>query len=182
MTLAPPSKSESRMSASSDPAIAVLAGGRPGGVLVLGLGNDILCDDAAGLRVAEAVGAQFGTMPGITALASLEMGLSLLDLISGYDTLLLVDAVQTGKVPPGHLHELTPEDLEVVPRMSPHFLGIGDLLALGTLLDLDMPPTVRIFAIEVQEARTLGTRLTPSVEAALPAVVARIAAAAQGAA
>lgn len=147
-------------------------------VLVLGLGNDILCDDAVGLVVAAAVGERLADRPEITALASPEMGLSLLDLVEGYDALVIVDAVQTGAGAAGTVHELTPDDLEVVPRMSPHFLGVGDVLALGRHLGICVPERVRIFAIEVEDARTLGTELTAPVRGAISGIVDRVARAA----
>ena len=42
-----------------------------------------------------------------------------------------------------------------------------------------MPEQVRIFAIEVEDPFTLGTALTPTLQAALPGLVARIRAALQ---
>jgi hypothetical protein len=37
-----------------------------------------------------------------------------------------------------------------------------------------MPEQVRIFAIEVEDPFTLGTALTPTLQAALPGIVSRI--------
>jgi hypothetical protein len=42
-----------------------------------------------------------------------------------------------------------------------------------------MPEQVSIFAIEVEDPFTLGTALTPALQAALPGIVARIRAAVQ---
>ena len=68
-----------------------------------------------------------------------EMGLSLLDYIVGYRDLVLVDAVQTGHAPPGFLHQVELGDLKILPVMTPHFLGIGEILTLGEKLDSDTP-------------------------------------------
>jgi len=43
-------------------------------LLLLGLGNDILTDDAIGLRVAAAVKERLADRPQVTVLASQEMG------------------------------------------------------------------------------------------------------------
>jgi Ni,Fe-hydrogenase maturation factor len=59
--------------------------------------------------------------------------------------------------------------------VSPHFLGIGETLALGKELGLSVPSEVKIFAIEVEDPFTVGTRLTPAVAAALPGIVERVA-------
>jgi hydrogenase maturation protease len=148
----------------------------PAPVLVLGLGNDILSDDAAGLLVAAAVRERLAGEPDIEVRATTEMGLALLDEIAGREAVVLVDSVQTGRAPPGHLHEFGPEELSTVLTTSPHFLGVGETLALGNLLGLPMPRQVRIFAIEVNDPFTLGTDLTPAVEQAVAAAVERVAA------
>lgn len=68
-------------------------------ILVLGLGNDILTDDAVGLLVARAVAERLRDRPQIAVRETTEMGLALLDEIADFDALILVDAVQTGRVP-----------------------------------------------------------------------------------
>ena len=139
-------------------------------LLVLGLGNYILTDDAIGLRVVRAVRDQLGSGEGIEVVESEEMGLSLLDHIVGYGELVIVDAIQTGSEPPGFVHELDGETLPSRRVGAPHFLGVGDTLALGRLLGLPMPERVTIFALEVADPFTLGTGLTSAVqEALLPA-------------
>ena len=143
--------------------------------LLLGLGNDLLTDDAVGLHVAAALRERFAGREGLTVLSSSEMGLSLLDLVAGFDVVMVVDAVQTGQSPPGFVHELDDASLPSVPAISPHFLGIGEALALGRKLGVPVPRQALIFAIEVQDPFTVGTRLTPALAAALPRIVERIA-------
>jgi len=60
---------------------------------------------------------------------------------------------------------------------TPHFVGVGETLALGRQLNLPMPQEVKIFAIEVEDPFTLGQRMTPTLQANLPAIVERVAAA-----
>ena len=146
----------------------------PARVLVLGLGNDILCDDAVGLRVVQEVRRRI--LPGepIEVEATEEMGLCLLDFIAGYGGLVLVDSVQRGSVPPGFLHEIDADDLRLLPGSSPHFLGVGETLALGRHLGLVMPERVRIVAIEVAEPHLLSTEMTPALQRAVPPAVDRV--------
>jgi hydrogenase maturation protease len=148
----------------------------PPSVLVLGLGNDILTDDAVGLHVVQAVRERLADEAGIEVKATTEMGLALLDEIAGRESLVLVDSVQTGKAPAGRIHEIGPAGLSSVARTSPHFLGVGETLALGQKLGLTMPRRIRIFAIEVADPLTLGTRLTPAVERAVAEAADRVAA------
>ncbi len=148
-------------------------------VLVLGLGNDVLRDDAVGLRIADAVRARLSGEPSVEVRATTEMGLALLDEIADRQSVILIDSVQTGHAPPGHIHEPAMEELSRVLTTAPHFLGIGETLALGRQLGLAMPRHVRIFAVEVADPFTLGTELTPEVAAAVPVAADRIAASAR---
>lgn len=144
--------------------------------LVLGLGNDILSDDAVGLLVARELQARLGPAGegDCDVVEVCEMGLALLDVIVGYQTLILVDSIQTGRAAPGTLHEFQGDQIETRRVASPHFLGVGETLALGRLLGLPMPETVRILAIEVEDPFTLGTTMTPAVTAAVPEALGRV--------
>jgi hydrogenase maturation protease len=144
--------------------------------LLLGLGNDILSDDAIGLRVAAALQERFAPDPNLTIQQTTEMGLSLLDLVQGYEHLVLIDAVQTSECPPGTIHHIRDTDLPNLPALSPHFLGIGETLALGRKLSLLVPDTVEIFAIEVEDPFTVSTELSPELEPQFPRIVEQIAA------
>jgi hydrogenase maturation protease len=85
-----------------------------------------------------------------------------------------VDSIQTGKAVPGFLHELDATALSQLTGRTPHFVGVSETLALGKQLGLAMPEQVRVFAIEVADPFTLGTALTPALQAALPGIIARI--------
>jgi hydrogenase maturation protease len=140
-------------------------------ILVLGLGNDILADDAIGLLAAQQLRAELPE--GVRVLESASAGLDLLDLLADSDCALLLDAVLTGRHPPGTILEFTPEALGTATAPSPHFAGIPDLIALAARLQLPFPHTLRILACEIEEAYTVREGLTSAVAAALPAFVAR---------
>ena len=146
----------------------------PARVLVLGLGNDILTDDAVGLLVARTVAARLRDRPAITVRETTEMGLALLDEIAGFDALILVDAVQTGRAPSGHVHECDIADLPQVTATSPHFVGVGETLMIGRQLGLAMPAKVRVIAIEVADPFTLGTQPTAAVRPAVALAADRV--------
>ncbi len=143
-------------------------------VLVLGLGNDILCDDAIGLRVTREVRRQLRPDEAIDVEETEEMGLCLLDHMSGYGDLVLVDSIQRGTVPVGTVHEIHADDLRSLPCTAPHFLGVGETLALGRQLGLPMPDRVRILAIEVEQPYFLSTEMTPPLQRAFPDLVQRV--------
>lgn len=145
-----------------------------GRVLILGLGNDILTDDAIGLSVVRELAKAFAGDERVDVRETMEMGLALLDFIVGYRVLVLVDSIQTGKAAPGHIHEIEDASLKLRPGPTPHFLGVGETMALGKYLGLTMPKQVRIFAIEVEDPFTLGTQMTPALQRALPTVMERV--------
>ena len=68
-------------------------------IRVIGLGNDLLGDDAFGLIVARQVRERSaGRVP---VVVTIESGLRLLDYLEGAEHAVVVDAVQTGSAPPG---------------------------------------------------------------------------------
>lgn len=146
--------------------------------LVLGLGNDLLADDAIGLRVVREARRCSPKSESLCFSETAEMGLALLDLTSGFERVIIVDAIQSAAAPAGFVHELQLEDLRCLPTFSPHFLGIPEVLALGRELGFPMPQRVKIFAVEVADPFTVSTQMTPAVEAALPGIVEIILAAA----
>jgi hydrogenase maturation protease len=145
--------------------------GAAGGILLLGLGNDLLSDDAVGLQAVRAVGERLSPGQTVTIRESPEMGFALLDDVVGFDTVILVDAVQTGSAPPGTVHAIEVSGLKTLPVVSPHFAGVGEMLELGRALGLPMPREVRILAVEVEDPYTFGTRLTEPLRAAFESVV-----------
>ena len=146
---------------------------------MLGLGNDILTDDLAGLLVARRLRETLAGEAGIDVLETTEMGLALLDLVEGYDGLVLVDAVLTRSGAPGTLHEFNADQLDTVPGMAPHGLGLGEVLAAGRELGLRMPRWIRMFGVEASDPFSLGVAPTALVAAALPGLCDRVAVAAR---
>lgn len=146
-------------------------------VLLLGLGNDILCDDAIGLFVVREIRHRLHTA-GLNLKADVqetcEMGLSLLDYIIGYEGLVLVDSIQTGRAEPGFVHELEGQDIKVFPVTTPHFIGVGEMMTVGRQLGLTVPSRIKIFAVEVRDPFTIATTMTPALQQALPGVVDKV--------
>lgn len=139
--------------------------------LVLGLGNPILSDDGVGIRVAHEVANQVSS-PQVTVTEISGAGLSLLDSITGYDEVVIIDAIQTEEGNAGQIYRLGPEDFSVTRYFSsPHQINLATSLELGRILGLAMPPRVVIFAVEAKEVSTFSEKCTPEVEKAIPEVV-----------
>ncbi len=143
----------------------------PRKVLLLGLGNDILTDDAVGLQVARRLHHELAHQPGIEVRETTEMGLALLDFITGYAAVVIVDSIQTGRAAPGFVHELDAASLQPLTGRTPHFLGVSETLSLGRQLGLPMPDHVKVFAIEVEDVTSFSEECTPRVSKAIPECV-----------
>jgi len=140
--------------------------------LVLGIGNPILSDDGVGIEVARLLKEQ---VPGITAEETNEAAIALLDLITGYDRLIIIDSIKTGRGKPGELYKLSLEDFG--PNMdfaSLHGVDIATAFEVGKGLGCQMPQSVSIYAVEVKDNSTFAERCTPEVADRIPLAVKQI--------
>jgi hydrogenase maturation protease len=139
--------------------------------LVLGLGNLILSDDGAGIRVAQEVGKQLND-PQITVSETSAAGLSLLDSIVGYDKVIIIDAIQTKKGQAGQIYRMKSEDFSFAKHFSsPHQTNLVTALELGKMLGLVMPQKITIFAVEAKDIASFSEKCTPEVERAIPEAI-----------
>lgn len=139
---------------------------------LLCLGNDILADDALGIRVAETLRER---MPeSVDIVPCMESGIRLIDHLIGVPRVVVVDTVQTGRVPPGTVLTVREEDVDYTPGTSAHYIGLFEALALGRKLELPVARDVVIIAVEAADCRTLGGGMDPAVEGAIPEVIGRV--------
>ncbi len=139
--------------------------------LVLGLGNPILTDDSAGYRVAMALKEELDT-PEIDVMEAGIAGLDFLDLLTGYDRTIIIDAIQTAKGRPGQIYRLGPEMLASTRHSgTPHDINMATALELGKKLKIKLPGQITIFAIEVEDVTSFSEECTPRVMKAIPECV-----------
>ncbi len=135
--------------------------------LILGLGNPILSDDSIGIRVAQAVGQDY-CGEAVTVIEASQAGLNLLDLIAGYDKLILIDAIQTASGDVGEVYRLEASDLaSTLHTGSPHDINLATALELGKRLGMDLPREIVVFAIEVKDVTTFSEECTLEVRRAI---------------
>jgi hydrogenase maturation protease len=140
-------------------------------ILVLGLGNDILGDDAVGLVAARRLR---GHCPaGVDVVEAAEGGLGLLDFLEGRSHALLLDALLTGRHPAGTVLEFSREDFHVTSGPSPHYAGLPEVLRLAECLAIPVPTDLRVLAMEVEDPYRIREGLSLAVDKALPCYVQR---------
>lgn len=142
-------------------------------VAVVGLGNLILSDDGAGVHVVQHLVEAFRFPDGVVVIDGGTSAIDLLDQLIEAEHLIFVDAARTGGVP-GTVVELEGARLPAWfrQRMSPHQVGLADLLATLALMD-HAPKSVTLIGIEPQSME-LGTELTPAVHAAAAQAAAKV--------
>lgn len=143
---------------------------RPTRLLVLGLGNMLLTDDGVGPAAVVRLRNRYCVPESALVLDGGTLGLSLLQYVEDCDTLVIVDAVKADAAP-GTLVRLTGDDVgpAVATRLSPHQVGVADLLEGADLLGRK-PPTIVLLGI-VPDSIELGFGLSPSVERAVPGLI-----------
>ena len=140
--------------------------------LILGVGNPILTDDGVGIKIARKI--KEGN-PDLEVIETSEAGIALLDLIIGYERLIIIDSIKTEQGKPGELYKLELEDLK--PGMnfsSSHGIGIATAFELGQRLGYRMPQSVSIYAIEIKDNLTFAEGCTKEVEERIPFIIKQI--------
>jgi len=139
---------------------------------VLGLGNELLGDDAVGVIAARQVGQDLASQ--VEVIETSIYGLGLLDVILGCRQLIIIDAVRTGQVPPGTVMQIDPASLDHVVAPSPHYSGLPEMRVLARTLNLDFPEQIAIFAMEIADDSRLEVRLSSQVQNGLGTLTRRV--------
>jgi hydrogenase maturation protease len=137
--------------------------------VVIGIGNPLRGDDAAGVAVAERLRPR--VPEGVEVVACSQEPSRLIEAWEGADSVVLVDSISSGE-PPGTVHRFDAGE-EALParsfRASTHAIGIADTIELARALGR-LPRRVRVYGIEAGRYGT-GASLTPAVESAVAFLV-----------
>lgn len=135
-------------------------------ILVIALGNDIMGDDAAGLEAARKLEENIGG--GIDVFEISSAGFRLLDVMEGYEKVLLLDSVQSRAGRIGEIRELDKKELMGKYSSSPHYTGLPELMELASRLDINFPSEVKALVIEVNNENIIREGLSPVIEEKIP--------------
>lgn len=131
--------------------------------VVIGIGNPMRGDDAAGVAVAERLRERVPT--GVEVVSCALEPSRLIDAWEGADSVVLVDSVASG-AEPGTLHRFDAGDGTVparVFRSSTHAIGIAETIELARALGR-LPHRARVYGVEAGSF-VPGAPLTEAVDA-----------------
>jgi len=139
-------------------------------VLVLGLGNSLMSDDALGVFAVQQLQERYRFDERVELLDGGTLGLDLLPRLEGIDRLVILDAINMDAAP-GEVFRLEGEE---VPRafankLSVHQMGVQDLLAVAELQGY-CPPELVVWGVQ-PESIEMRIGLTEAVQPALEKVV-----------
>lgn len=114
-------------------------------ILVLGVGNVLLTDEGIGVRVVESLYDNYQFPANVEVIDGGTAGMELLEIIADRDHVILIDAVNTGAAA-GTVVTLEGDEVPALfrNRISPHQLGISDLLGVMSLTG-ELPKEFTLF-------------------------------------
>jgi hydrogenase maturation protease len=101
-------------------------------------------------------------------------GLALLDIITGYDTLLLVDTIKKARPQTGRVRLLEASDLRAMPGPSPHYISVPQTIEIGRKLGLQVPSRIRVVAVEAKNIYRLGEEMSAEMSKTIPRILASV--------
>lgn len=133
-------------------------------ITVLGLGNILLGDEGVGVRVIERLQAEYDLPQDLDVVDGGTAGIDLLPYVKADGVLIIVDAAKVGRGP-GSTMKLegpaVPAFLSA--KLSPHQIGLPDLLATAELLG-QKPRRLVLIGVEPKTLET-GIELSDEIKA-----------------
>lgn len=141
--------------------------------LVLGVGNTLMMDEGIGVRVVERLVQNFMIPEEVQVLDGGTLGMDLLYYMEGVPNLLIVDAVQANREP-GYLLRLTNDEVPAFlsMKMSPHQIGVPDMLATARLRGTT-PPNIVLWGVQPEKIE-IGLELSETLAALVNPLVANV--------
>jgi hydrogenase maturation protease len=133
-------------------------------ILVLGLGNEVLGDEGLGLIIVKDL-AEKSLFPGVDYNCIYSGGLDILEYISGYDSVYLIDTVCGSKENDGKVRYWSRENFrETLHLSSVHDASFLTTLETGETLGICIPEKIRIIAIEICCDLSLTEKLSDNIK------------------
>jgi hydrogenase maturation protease len=142
--------------------------------LVIGLGNTIAGDDGIGIHVARELKSEINE-ENIDVLETYYSGLKLVDLMYGYDKVVVIDAFKNGSSEPGELELFDVKDhrFEESPAML-HNINFMSNYGLIRKTYPQIPDDIKIIGININDINSFKENLSSELKSKLPEITKRI--------
>ena len=133
-------------------------------ILILGMGNEIQCDDGIGVKIVKLLDGRL-TNASIRFETLWVGGLDLIEVFDGYKSIIIIDAIKTGEKEPGFVWNFTPENFRNTLHLSNlHDLSFIEALATGRKLGYKIPETIHVLAIEIVEDLVFSNEFSSEIQ------------------
>lgn len=142
-------------------------------ILVMGVGNPLMRDEGVGPRVVELLRSGYDFPDNVEVVDAGTMGFMILDVMRGFDRMIVVDAVKGTGHPAGTVFLLTPD--EIAPNQVMHSLHdtrLVDVLQAAELIDIT-PETIAV-GVQIDAIEEWVLELSEPVEKAVPVAAAAV--------
>lgn len=137
----------------------------------MGIGNTIRGDDGIGIYIAEEIKKKLVNKKNkVTVISTETAGLNLLDLIVGYNKLIIVDSIQVSSNNElGHIFELEVNQLNSSnSHFNSHDIDFSKLFKLGKKLGIKLPKKIKIYGIGISSVKGFKQRCNPQLINMIP--------------
>ena len=131
---------------------------------VLGIGNLLLSDESFGIHVTEYLEKEYLFPDSVTIIDGGTAGIYMAPFLESHDPVFVIDVINLKGAAPGSLYTFTATEAKngsIQARMSPHQLGILEILDICKLRDIN-PETVEFFCV-VPKSLATGLEMTDPV-------------------
>lgn len=143
-------------------------------ILILGMGNEILTDDGIGIKLLNDLEEKFPVAEADYETLSIG-GLEIVEFLSGYKTVIILDAIKTLDGIPGNVYRFVPDDFKSTLHIDNlHDISFLNALKVGKKLGYNMPSQIEIIAVEIIEDMVFGSEFTPQIQEKYPEIFSEV--------
>ena len=133
-------------------------------LLVLGIGNELLMDAGIGPKLVKKL-QNFLPSGKIDYRTSLLGGMEIIELMKGYDELIIIDGIVTEDGVPGTVYSMNyPHNKSTLHLSNAHDISFDMSVKLARRLNIPFPQKIRIIAVEIVEDKVFSESLSPLLQ------------------
>jgi hydrogenase maturation protease len=142
--------------------------------LILGIGNTIRGDDGIGIYIARSIKKELISAD-IDVLETHEAGINLLELIAGYQKIVIIDSIKSYNGKPGSVYRFGRDDFrKKQPFFSSHQIGLSALFDFAERTNPEILKDITIYGVEVEKNDVFSEEITDKVKKSIPKVVKQV--------